>query len=213
MHGFSRRLVLAFAMALTTLTAIPLGAAAATATATKAAPGDMTLGNPKAHVTVVEYASFSCPHCAHFNNEVFGPFKAKYVDTGKVFYIYREFLTDPVEVAAAGALVARCAPKDRYFDVADALFRGQEEMYRTGKAGDLFRAAGKVGGLDEAALKTCLEDEAAAKALNARVQTYVDRDKIDATPTFVINGKKFVGLSTLDGLSAAIDPLLPRSRK
>lgn len=211
MHGFSRRLVLAFALALTALTMAPLAAAAANVA--KAAPGDMTLGNPKAKVTVVEYASFSCSHCAHFNNEVFGPFKAKYVDTGKVFYIYREFLTDPVEVAAAGALIARCAPKDRYFEVADALFRGQAEMYRTGRAGDLFRAAGKVGGLDEAGLKACLDDEAAAKALNARVETYIDRDKINATPTFVINGKKFVGLSTIEELSAAIDPLLPRSHK
>jgi protein-disulfide isomerase len=81
-------------------------------------------------------------------------------------------------------------------------------MYRTGKAGDLFRAAGKVGGLDEAALKACLDDEAAAKALEKRVQTYIDRDKINATPTLVINGKPFVGVSSLEELSAAIDPLL-----
>jgi protein-disulfide isomerase len=203
MFGFTRRLALGLALAVTAFSA-------ATAAPAGPGPGDMTLGDPKAKVTVIEYASFSCPHCAHFNNEVFGPFKAKYVDSGKVFYVYREFLTDPVQVAAAGALIARCAPKAKYFDVADALFKGQEAMYKSGQAGDLFRAAGKVGGLDEAGLKACLDNEATAKALETRVQTYIDRDKINATPTFVINGKPYVGLSSLDAISKLVDPLLGR---
>src|SRR5579871_3142309 len=82
-----------------------------------AQPDDMTLGSPKAKVTVIEYASASCPHCARFNNEVFPAFKAKYVDTGRVFYVFREFLTEPASLAAAAFLTARCAGKGKYFGV------------------------------------------------------------------------------------------------
>src|SRR5580700_5997879 len=107
-----------------------------------ARPDDMTLGNPKAKVTVVEYASASCPHCAHFNNEVFPAFKAKYIDTGMVHYVFREFLTPPAEVAAASFLIARCAGRDKYFSVLDTIFRGQEQMYQSGDIrGALLRAA------------------------------------------------------------------------
>src|SRR5271170_7604643 len=78
---------------------------------------DMSLGNPTAKVTVIEYASASCPHCARFNNDVFPAFKTKYIDSGRIHYVFREFLTPPVEVAAAGFLTARCAGKDKYFSV------------------------------------------------------------------------------------------------
>ena len=80
----------------------------------KTAVGDeMVLGNPNAKVTVIEYASASCPHCARWNEDVYPAFKKKYVDTGKVKYVFREFLTPPTEVAAAGFLLARCAGKDK----------------------------------------------------------------------------------------------------
>src|SRR5665213_2186956 len=84
------------------------------------------MGDPRAKVTVVEYASASCPHCARFNNDVFPAFKAKYIDTGKVRYVLREFLTEPVQVAAAGFLLARCAGKGKYFGALDDFFHGQE---------------------------------------------------------------------------------------
>ena len=89
-------------------------------------------GSPHAKVTVIEYASSSCPHCARFNEEVFPAFKAKYVDTGKVYYVYRPFLTQPVDIAGAAALVAGCAGKAKALNVLDAFFRGQAEMYQTG---------------------------------------------------------------------------------
>src|SRR6201996_4270527 len=95
-------------------------------------PDDMTLGDPHARVTVIEYASASCPHCARFNNEVFPAFKAKYIDTGKIHYVFREFLTEPVEVAAAAFLTARCAGKDKYFSVLDAVFKAQTQMFQSG---------------------------------------------------------------------------------
>src|SRR5437588_12274451 len=89
---------------------------------------DMSLGDPKAKVQVVEYASASCPHCARFANAIFPTFKAKYIDTGKVRFTLNEYLTDPQALAAAGFLLARCAGKARYFDVLDAFFNSQDEL-------------------------------------------------------------------------------------
>jgi protein-disulfide isomerase len=173
---------------------------------TFAQPDDMTLGNPNAKVTVVEYASASCPHCAHFNNEVFPAFKAKYIDTGKIHYVFREFLTPPAEVAAASFLVARCAGRDKYFSVLDTIFRGQAQMYQSGDVkGALLRAA-QGAGMTEAQFDACLTNEAAGDALSARVERYAKQDGIDSTPTFVINGKKMDPNTpaTLANLDAAI---------
>jgi protein-disulfide isomerase len=185
------------------------------ASASKPAAEDMAMGNPKAKVTVVEYASASCPHCARFNNEVFPAFKKKYVDTGQVRYVFREFLTEPVNVAKAAVLVARCAGPDKYFTVIDEFFRGQAEAYRQGDAGPLLRSAAAKGGLDEARLRACLSDKAANEALEARVERWSTQEGVDSTPTFVINGKKLPSLDheiVLEDLDAAIQPLLKKGR-
>jgi protein-disulfide isomerase len=169
-----------------------------------ALPDDMTLGNPLARVVVIEYASASCPHCAHFNNDVFPAFKVKYIDTGRIKYVFREFLTPPQEVAAASFLLARCAGKDKYFSVLDTVFRGQEQMYQSGDVkGALLRAA-KGAGMSEADFDACLTNEAAGDALSARVMRYAKENGINSTPTFVINGKKMEGAATLANLDAAI---------
>jgi protein-disulfide isomerase len=166
---------------------------------------DMSLGDPKARVTVVEYASASCPHCARWNADVFPVFRAKYVDTGKANYTLKEYLTDPAAIAAAGFLVARCAGKDRYFAVLDAVFRGQQEMVATGDVrGVLARIAKSPGGLSEAQLDACLRDPAAEKALAARADRHVHVDKVTVTPTFIINGQRVEGEMTLPELDAAI---------
>ena len=179
-------------------------------------PDDMTLGDAKARVTVIEYASASCPHCARFNNDVFPEFRKKYVATGQVRYVFREYLTQPVEVAAAGFLLARCAGKARYFEVLDDFFHGQAHAYETGDIKSLIISAGTHAGLTEPQIEACFSDKAAADALNARVERYVREDKIDSTPTFVVNGKKLPPLDhevTLADLDAAIQPLLkPRRR-
>jgi protein-disulfide isomerase len=168
---------------------------------------DMSLGNPQAKVTVIEYASAGCPFCARFNNESFPAFKAKYIDTGKIHYVFREFLVgDQTEMsfAAAGFMTARCAGKDKYFGVLDAIFRGQEAMYKSGDIrGGLLRI-GQSAGLTEAQFNTCVSNEAALTALNDRTAKYNKDDGIDSTPSFVINGKKLVGAPTLDSLDAAI---------
>ena len=93
-------------------------------------PDDMTFGRADAPVTIVEYASVTCAHCAAFQADVFPALKAKYIDTGKVRYVFREYLTPPSNVAAAGFLLARCAGPDRYFDVVEAVMRAQPEMFR-----------------------------------------------------------------------------------
>jgi len=175
----------------------------------KTAPGvatdaDMSLGNPQAKVTVIEYASASCPHCARFNNDVFPAFKAKYIDTGKIHYVFREFLTPPMEVAAAGFLTARCAGKDKYFSALDAIYRGQQAMFQSQDYhGALLRVA-QSEGLSEDQFNACVSDEASIKALNDRVGK-AEKDGIDSTPTFLVNGKKLIGEQTIATLSAAID--------
>ena len=178
-------------------------------------PDDMTMGSPKAPVTVIEYASASCPHCARFNNNVFPAFKKKYVDTGKVRYVFREFLTEPVQVAGAGFLLARCAPKAEYFQVLDAFFQGQAKMYETGDVKSLILSAGKTAGMTEDNVMACFKDDVAAKALNERVTRHAN-DGVDSTPTFVINGTKLGDLdheATLADLDAAIEPLLKTGRR
>ncbi|MCR5873275.1 DsbA family protein [Phenylobacterium sp. J426] len=166
---------------------------------------DMTLGDPNAKVKVVEYASVTCSHCAAFNETTFPAFKTKYIDTGKVHYTFKEFLTPPEQVAAAGFLVARCAGKDKYFTVIDALFRGQQEMFQSGDMrGGLLRVA-QSAGMTEEQFNACVADEAALTALNSRVEKAIRQDGIQATPTFVINGKKVKeGDITMAELDAAI---------
>ena len=166
---------------------------------------DMTLGDPNAKVKMVEYASLTCSHCGTFNNDVFPAFKAKYIDTGKVHYTFKEFLTPPNEVAAAGFLTARCAGKDKYFKVTDAIFHAQQEMFTTGDMRGVLLRVAQSAGLTEQQFNACITDEAALKALNERVEKAIKVDKINSTPTFVINGKKVKeGEISLAELDAAV---------
>jgi protein-disulfide isomerase len=183
---------------------------AGAAGAGKGGDGEMSMGNAKAKVTMIEYASVTCPHCARFNEDVFPAFKAKYIDTGKVRYVFREFLTPPQQVAAAGFLMARCAGSAKYFSVVDAIFHSQQEMFTQGGdiRGVLFRI-GRSAGLTDDKINSCIQDEKALKALNDRFEKAINVDKIDGTPTFVINGKKLEsGEKTLAQLDAEIQPLL-----
>jgi protein-disulfide isomerase len=165
---------------------------------------DMSLGNSAAKVTVIEYASATCPHCARFNNDVFPGFKAKYITTGRIHYVFREFLTPPPEVAAAAFLTARCAGKDKYFSVLDAVFKGQQQMFESGDIKGTLLGIAESAGLTEQQFNACINDNAQLKALNDRVQSYIDKDGIDSTPTFVVNGKKLVGEQTMADLDKAI---------
>ena len=168
------------------------------------------MGSPAAKVTVVEYASASCPHCARFNNEALQAFKKKYVDTGKVRYVYREFLTDPIPFAATGFLLARCDGGSKYFTILDAIYKQQEDIYKSGDyIGGLKKIAAK-NGIGDKQFADCTSDTNALNALNARVQA-ADRAGISGTPTFVVGDKTLNGEQTLDSLSAAIDPQLAKA--
>lgn len=215
MRGFTRWIIVAAAIALTAACGAKGSGAAA-----GGVPAEMSMGNPNAKVTVTEYASVTCPHCARFNEEVFPAFKAKYVDTGLVQYKFHEFLTPPANVAAAGFLVARCAGKDKYFGVIDALFHSQNEMFQSGDVrGTLFRV-GRGAGMNDDQITKCIQDEATLKALNERVEQ-ATKDGVSGTPTFMVNGKKLDGQVlagqaynggeiTMAQLDAALQPLLKR---
>ncbi|HLZ82416.1 MAG TPA: thioredoxin domain-containing protein [Caulobacteraceae bacterium] len=174
--------------------------------AVQAVGDDASLGDPKAPVKVVEYASVACPVCGRWYREVFGAFKAKYIDTGKVYYTFREMLVgDATEqsMAAAGFLLARCAGRDKYFPIVDAIFQGQNDIYNDPRAG-LLKIA-QANGLGEKRFTACVNDAAALTALNNRVQNYVTVSQVNATPTFVINGSVLEpGYHSLAELDAAI---------
>lgn len=167
-------------------------------------PDGMSLGNPKAPVKVVEYASLSCGHCAEFNEKTFPAFKKKYIDTGRVHYTLKEVLTPPQQVAAAGFMMARCAGPSKYFKVVDEVLRSQA---RWGKEPllPIFQGIAKANGMSEAQLEACINDPAGQKALADRVQRGVTQDKVEGTPTFFVNGKRMAQhVPSLADLDAAI---------
>lgn len=176
---------------------------------TQTAQGDMAKGAPEgAKVTVIEYASVTCGACAAWQAQIWPEFKAKYVDTNKVRFIFREFPTPPADVAAAGFLLARCAGEDRYFEVVDEIMASQGE-WRQGipPAATLSRIATSVG-LSEQEYRTCVTDPEALAALEGRIQS-ARAEGINATPTFFVNGKRLTS-GTMESLSAAVDAELAK---
>lgn len=168
-------------------------------------PDDMAMGNPRARVTVVEYASTGCPHCARWSNEVFPAFKARFVDTGKVRFVLRECITGDPDLAASGFMLARCAGPKKYFDVVENVFAHQDDIRQPGEAGAaILKDIGISAGLSDAAYQACLSDKAGFAAVQARSDRHAAVDKVDSTPTFLINGQRIEGFATLDALAAAI---------
>jgi len=173
----------------------------------KEAAGDHAMGNPKAPVTVIEYGSVACPACGKFNETVMPELKAKYIDTGKVRYVYRPMLTGVQTIAMSGERLAECAGKDRYFAVVDAVMRGQKEYYAFGESDVFARPVllriAKSFGFDEAAFDKCVMDPAALKAVNDHYTQYLDSG-VRSTPTLFVNGKELTD-PDFKRLSAAID--------
>ena len=195
------------------LTAAALAAMATVAGCTAktggAAQGDMGMGaGEDAKVTVVEYASVTCGHCAVWNEEVWPEFKTKYVDTNKVRYVFREFPTPPQDIAVAGFLIARCAGPDKYFDVVHDIMASQKEwMAGVAPRTTLFRAAAAAG-LSQEQTEACIRDKAAIEEMSNRIKAGIDAG-VTGTPTFIVNGTK-VADSSLSGLSQAIDAELAK---
>lgn len=196
-----------------------LGGAASARPAPTATPADMTLGNPKAAIEVIEYASLSCPHCAHFNETVFVPFRAKWVDTGKVRFTLKEMLTASPTVAMAGFLIARCAGSDRYFKVVDDVYRSQPR-WEEGQIKAILKQIAADNGVDEPHFDACLRDTAAIGAVNERARRASEQDGVESTPTLFINGVRVDPLpltpAEMDAAIAAADKPVakkPVSRK
>ena len=182
------------------------GAAACSSKTTGALPDDMDLGNARSKITVVEYASVGCPVCAKWYREIYPAFKTKYVDSGKVHYVFREMLVGggpEIAVAASGFLVARCAGKDKYFAVNDAIFKNQEQAFAAPR--ETLVDIAKSVGMTEDGFNKCINDEAAIKALQDRVDRHTRDDHVNSTPTFVNNGKAMEpGYHTMEEMDAAI---------
>lgn len=171
-----------------------------TATPAPAELKDFSIGAADAKVTVVEYASFTCPHCARFHTEVYPQIKANYIDTGKIRFELREVYFDRFGLWAA--IVARCGGEMRYFGIADMIMKQQQKWVGDGSDAtviiDNLRKIGLSAGLDNAALDQCLKDEATAKALVERYETNAKADGIEGTPTFFINGAKHQNMAYED---------------
>ncbi|MFZ4165867.1 DsbA family protein [Brevundimonas sp. NPDC058933] len=169
--------------------------------------GDMALGAPEgAKVTVVEYASVTCSGCAAWNEQVWPQFKARYVDTNKVRFVFREFPTPPQDVAVAGFLLARCAGEEQYFHVVDQIMRALPELHSGTPPRDILLRTAREAGLSEAQFQTCVADPAGVAAMEKRIKAAQDAG-VTGTPTFMINGET-VSDRSLDGLSQHIDSLL-----
>jgi len=172
---------------------------------------DMALGPADAKVTITEFASMTCPHCAAFNAEVFPKIKAEYIDTGKVRYIFREF---PLDIkAAAGSMLARCIAKDdatKYFAVTDLLFRSQNDWVVKNTTETLQRI-GKQAGLSQQEVDACLKDQKLLDKIAADQKYASDVLKVDSTPTFFINGERIKGEASLEEFEKKINPLLKSS--
>lgn len=173
----------------------------------KSGSEEIGMGKPDAPVKVVEYASIACSHCAQFNNEVFPAFKAKYIDTGIVYYEMREIITPPENFAAGGYLTARCVPADKYYSVIDAIYRAQAAMVQSQDYAGGLRDIALSAGLTEAQWRTCVTDETAQKKLRDRVARYNREADIQGTPTFYFNGKMVksgeMSMAELDAAVAA----------
>lgn len=171
----------------------------------KGAGDEIGMGKANAPVKMIEYASASCSHCARFNNDVFPQFKAKYIDTGIVYYEMREIITPPENFAAAAYLTARCAGTDKYYSVLDAVFRAQGSIFQSGDIAGGLRNIALSAGLSEDQWKKCVTDQAAQKALQDRVTRYNREADIQGTPTFYFNGKMVKsGEMTMAELDAAV---------
>lgn len=162
-----------------------------------AAGDDVSMGDPNAKITVVEYASVACPICAHVNETVFPEFKKKYIDTGKVKYVYRPMQTGNKAVATAGHLLAACAGKDKYFNVIDAIMRAQGEMggEETGysNAQTVLPQIATSAGLSADQYNKCITDAKGIDHMN-ELNDQALKDGVSGTPTFMINGKAMTGI-------------------
>ena len=173
-----------------------------------ATPGEHALGDPNAPVTIVEYASLTCPHCAQFHTDVLPELKEKYIVPGKVRLVYRDFPLD--QRALEAAMLAECVGPDRYFGFLDVLFQTQSNWAQAEGLAEL-KGLGRLAGMSEEQMQQCLENQQLGDRI---LQTRLDaQDKygVSSTPSFVIDGELHAGSRSVEDFSSLIDPLLEGS--
>lgn len=189
---------------------MPIGAARADADVAELMKpgtlGEKALGAEDAPVTVVEYASMTCSHCARFHTEIFPEFKKKYIDTGKVRFLFREFPLDPL--AAGGFMLAHCAGNDRYFGFVDVLFHQQPAWTRTNDPVTALFNIAKQAGFTRESFDSCLSNQQLLDGINEVKDRAAEKFDVNSTPTFFVNGKVQPGVQTMDDFARLIDPLL-----
>jgi protein-disulfide isomerase len=170
---------------------------------------DMAIGSIKAPVTITEYASMSCPHCAAFGDNVFPMLRSRYIDTGKVRFVFREF---PLDIkAAAASMLARCiggGDAEKYFGAVEALFKQLDRLMDQTK--DTLKSIGKLNGMSEQEVETCEKDQALLDKLATDQRYALATLKVDSTPTFFVNGERLKGAMSFEELEAKIKPLLKK---
>jgi protein-disulfide isomerase len=170
---------------------------------------DMALGSANASVTITEFASMSCPHCAAFEQNVFPMIRSKYIDTGKVRYVFREF---PLDIkAAAASMVARCMAGDnaeKFFSAIDVMFKQQDQLM-TDTQESLKRIGGQAG-MTADAVEACVKNQATLDKLSADEKFANETLKVDATPTFFINGEMSKGAMSFEEMEQKIKAALKK---
>jgi protein-disulfide isomerase len=171
--------------------------------------GDMVIGASNAPVTIIEYASLTCPHCARFHTETLPKLKSEYVETGKVKYVFRDFPLDGLALRAAS--IAHCAGPERYFNFLDVFFQQQPSWTRgndpEAMLASLKRLA-RTGGMGEAQIEDCLKNKQVQDAILASRMTGEKQFNVRSTPTIVINGESHAGALSFDELENLLKPLL-----
>ena len=168
--------------------------------------GDIALGPADAKVTIIEYASMTCSHCAAFHKETYPELKKRYIDTGKVRFILREFPLDPL--ATAGFMLARCDGDSKYYPITDLLFDNQSAWAFTSKPLDALQQMMKQAGFSKEKFEACLKDQKLYDAVNAVRKRADETFKVNSTPTFFINGQRVSGAVSIDEIEKIIKPIL-----
>lgn len=168
--------------------------------------GDVALGPADAKVTIIEYASMTCSHCAHFHATTWPELKKRYIDTGKVRFVLREFPLDPL--ATAGFMLARCDGESKFYPITDLLFDQQKNWAFVDKPLDALRAMMKQAGFSQEKFDACLKDQKLYDAVNSVKNRAMEQFNVDSTPTFFINGQRHPGSMSIDELEKIIKPLL-----
>jgi protein-disulfide isomerase len=167
--------------------------------------GEMSMGDEKAPITVIEYASMTCPHCAHFSEATFPELKKRYIDTGKVRFIFREFPLD--QLAAAGFILARCAGPGKFFPLVETLFAQQRDWVVQRPLAPLMAIA-KQAGLSQQAFEACLDNKEMLEGMEKVRNQAAEKFGVNSTPTFFVNGKRLAGALSIEEMEKEFTPYL-----